>query len=56
MDICEVCNQEETKCDCVYCRACGYKTPRDDMYGGKCGACEDNKFYIHGHFPYFSCV
>lgn len=43
MDICEVCNQEEIKCDCVYCRLCGRKTTRDDMYNGKCGACEDKQ-------------
>lgn len=43
MDKCEVCEKLETDCDCVYCKACGYKTTRDDMYKGKCGACEDKQ-------------
>ena len=43
MDICEICNELETNCDCVYCRACGRKTKRDDMYKGKCDACEDEQ-------------
>lgn len=43
MDKCEVCEKLETDCDCVYCRSCGYKTMRDDMYKGKCSACEDKQ-------------
>ena len=41
MDMCEVCNVIETSCDCVYCKSCGGKTARDDMWRGKCGDCED---------------
>lgn len=43
MDTCEVCEKIETQCLCVYCRACGRKTTHDDMYRGKCGACEDRQ-------------
>lgn len=43
MDICEICNKEETTCECVYCKACGYKELKEEMYQGKCRACEDRQ-------------
>lgn len=43
MDICEVCEKLETDCVCVYCRACGYKELKEEMYQGKCRVCEEKQ-------------
>lgn len=43
MDKCEICERLENECDCVYCRSCGYKELREEMYRGKCRACEDKQ-------------
>ena len=42
MDICEVCEKLETDCDCRYCKKCGEKDLRSEMYQGLCGWCEDS--------------
>lgn len=41
--MCETCDLSNETCDCVPCRSCGHDTPRDDMWNGKCGACEDEQ-------------
>lgn len=41
--MCEACDLRSNSCQCVPCRACGHDTPPEDMWQGKCGACEDEQ-------------
>lgn len=43
VELCETCDNNVDNCDCVDCKSCGEQSKREDMYKGKCDACEDKQ-------------
>lgn len=43
VDLCELCELIEMECECVFCKVCGRKELDDEIYEGRCRACEDKQ-------------